>query len=287
MKDVVEFDGYENEDNNVVVLGDEKASSKISFQLAQDFYNEITGKSERIRELYSDPFVLNVMHVEQLHYRLEQPTEQYNICSFHETYSVNYVDDSSERFSSLDRFKLHVGAKGSAVEEVIIKYSILIILPKTSRPQEYTITIRMASRVAKIESMRKQLDSVPFNIPLYQLETAKAASFSIDYVDSTVANALMSVVKSWFNTIDRNSIPSSVKIMRKFSHLAPRLTKYTLLALVGYYVYTFSDELLTPGGDIKVAVLFSLGSVLIAYLSIRIGVFFGKGIEYNLDSVYE
>ncbi|WP_448249091.1 hypothetical protein [Thalassotalea agariperforans] len=287
MTEVVEFDGYESEDNNVVALGDEKASTKISFQLAQDFYNEITGKSERLRELYSDPFVLKLAHVEQLHHRLEQSTEQYNVCSFHETYSVNYIDDSSERFSSLERLKLHVGSRGTAVEEVIIKYNILIILPKTSRPQEYIISIRMASRVAKIETMRKQLDSVPFNIPLYQMETAKAASFAIEYVDSTVANALMSVIKSWFNTVDRNAIPSAVKIARKFSHFAPRLTKYSLLSLICYYVYVFSDKILIENINTKIAVIFSLASVLLAYLSIRIGSFFGNRIEYNLDSIYE
>lgn len=286
MTEVVEFEGYEDE-NNVVVIGNEKASEKISFQLAQDFYNEFTGKSERLRELYSDPFILKLSHVEQLHHRLEQSTEQYNICSFHQTYSVNYVDDSSERFSSLERLKLHVGARGSAVEEVIIKYNILIVLPKTNRPQEYVISVRMASRVAKIESLRNKLESVPFEVPLHQFETANAASFNIEYVDSTVANALMSVIKNWFNTIDKNTIPSSVKTARKFSHFAPRLTKYSLLFLVSYYVYVSSDKFLSSSVDIKTAVLFTLGSVLIAHLSIRLGMFFGKRIEYNLDSIYE
>ena len=130
------LDFYQEGNDSNVVLGDEKASNKISYQLAQDFYNEITGKSERIKEYSSDPFILKLHHVEQLHQRLFQSTEQYNICSFNENYSVVYVDDYSERFSSLSRLKLHVGARGSAIEEINIDYNILIILPKTKRPQE-------------------------------------------------------------------------------------------------------------------------------------------------------
>lgn len=287
MTDIIEFDGLEEEDENKVIIGDEKASNKISFQLAQDFYNEMTGKTERIRELFNDPFVLKLTHVEQLHHRLEQSLEQYNICSFHETYSVNYIDDSSERFSSLERLKLHVGARGCAVEEVIIKYNILIILPKTNRPQEYIITVKMVSRVAKIENMRKQLDSVHFGIPLCQFEAAKAASFVIEYVDVTVANALMSVIKSWFGTIEKNPISPTVKTARKFSYFAPRLAKYSLLTLTSYYIFASSNTFLSSNNDLKTATLFSLGSVLIAYLSIRFGVFFGKRIERNLDNIYE
>lgn len=287
MTEVVEIDGYEDDGKKVVVMGDERATNQISFQLAQDFYNEITGKSERLKELYSDPFILKLNDIEQLYQRLLQSTEQYNICSFHETYTVNYVDDSSERFSSLERLKLHNGSKGSAVEEFIATFSILIILPKTSRPQEYKITVRLASRVAKIEEMRRQIGSMPFEIPLYQLENANAASFSIDYVDSTVANALMSVIKSWFNTVEKNSISTSVKTIRNFSHFVPRVSKYGLLAIVIYSIWQLSGVYLIDEVSTKVSTLFTLFSLLAAYLSIRLGLFTGKRAEIALDSIYE
>ena len=287
MTEVVEIDGYENDGEKPIVVGDERATNQISFQLAQDFYNEITGKSERIRELNSDPFILKLSDVEQLHHRLIQSTEQYNIGSFHETYTVNYVDDSSERHSSLERLQLHNGAKGAAVEEFIASYNILIILPKTNRPQEYKITVKLASRVAKIEEMRKQIGSMPFEIPLFQLEGANAASFSIDYVDSTVANALMSVLKSWFNTVEKNSISSSIKTIRKLSHFAPKLTKYGLLSLICYLSWKLSEVYLVVNVDTKTATLFSLLSILFAYLSIRFGVYAGRKAERALDSIYE
>ncbi len=277
-----------DESGAVVVLGDEKASQKISFQLAQDFYNEITGKSERLKELSNDPFILKLRDIEQLHFRLEQSTEQYNICSFNESYSVSYVDDSSERFSSIERLKLHVGTRGCAIEEIVVQYKILIILPKTNRPQEYKLTVKMASRVAKIESMRKELGSMPFEIPLFQFENIKTASFEIEYVDSTVAHAFMSVLKKWFNSLEKNRTSNAIKLIRKSSHYIPKLTKYSLLTISCTYIYKSSSiYLLAPDVDARLVTLFTLSSILVAYLSVRIGIAIGKKIEVNLDSIYE
>lgn len=287
MTEVVEVEGYLDDRENVVILGDERAANQISFQLAQDFYNEITGKSERLRELNSEPFILRLNDVEQLHRRLKQSTEQYNIVSFHETYVVNYVDDSSERYSSLERFKLHNGAKGAAVEEIIVSFKMLIVLPQTKRPQEYKITVKLASRVAKIEGMRSQIGSLPFDISLCHLEGLNAASFSIEYVDSTVATALMSVLKCWFNTVEKNSISSSIKIIRKYSYFAPRLTKYGLLFTSCYLGWGLSSVFLVENVNTRVAVLFVLGSILCAYISINLGRFLGKKTEMSLDSIYE
>lgn len=286
-QDVLQMEGYEDDGEKIIVVGDERATNQISFQLAQDFYNEITGKSESLRELNNDPFILKLNDVEQLYHMLIQSTEQYNIVSFHETYIVNYVDNSSERHSSLERLKLHNGTKGAAVAEFIASYNILIILPKTKRPQEYKITVRLASRVAKIEEVREQLSAMPFEIPIFQLEAANAVLFSIDYVDSSVANALMSVLKSWFNTVDKNPISLSIKRLRRFSQFVPIVTKYGLLFLVCYLSWQLSDTYLEVNADIKTTTLFTLLSILCAYLSTRFGVYAGTRAELALDTIYE
>lgn len=287
MTGVIEFSECD-ESSAVVVLGDDKASQKISFQLAQDFYNEITGKSERLKELSNDSFILKLHDIEQLHYRLEQSTEQYNICSFNESYSVSYVDDSSERFSSIERLKLHVGTRGSAIEEIVVQYKMLIVLPKTNRPQEYKITVKMASRVARIESMRKEFGTMPFEIPLFHFENAKTASFEIEYIDSTVAHAFMSVLKKWFNSLEKNSTTTTIKTIRKLSQFIPKLTKYSLLTIACLYIYNSSSMyLLSLDVNARSITLFTLSSILVSYLSLRIGMAIGKIIESNLDSIYE
>lgn len=66
-------------DQGPIKLGEDSAQKQISFQLAQDFYNEITGKSEQLAEKLQLSFILSLHDIENLHHRLEQSTEQYNI----------------------------------------------------------------------------------------------------------------------------------------------------------------------------------------------------------------
>jgi len=285
MNDIVAID--KNESEEVVNLGSDNASSQISFQLAQDFYNEITGKSENIKEFSRDSFILKLHHIEQLHHLLEQSTEQYNVVSFIETYSVNYVNDCSERFSSLAKLKLQVGARGAAIEDISVQYKLLIVLPKTQRPQEYKIHVKLISRVAKMEHMRSEIQGMPFAVPLFQFETRKVAVFSIDYVDISVANALMSVIKGWFNSVEKNQIGKTTKLLRSYSHFLPRVFKYGLLGLANYYVYKASKVFVPEASDINSAVVFIFLSLFSLFITFQLGSYLGKKAERNLDSIYE
>lgn len=286
MNDIVNTD-VNGDLAEVINLGEDKASSTISFQMAQDFYNEMTGKSENIKDYSRDSFILKLHHIEQLHYLLEQSLEQYNIQAFNESYSVNYVDDCSERFSSLSKLKLQVSSRGAAVEDISIQYNILIVLPKTKRAQEYKIHIQLASRVAKLERMRDEMNAMPIEIPLFQFESKKVAVFSIDYIDISVANALMSVIKRWFNNIEKNQLNGAIKEARKLSHFLPRLFKYGLLGLCSYFSYSASKTYVTTTSDLNAAVVFLLFSSLAIFLSFRVGKYLGRKAEINLDSIYE
>lgn len=286
MNDIVSSDM--NDDlTEVINLGEDKVSSQISFQMAQDFYNEMTGKSENIKDYSRESFILKLHHIEQLHHLLEQSLEQYNIQAFNESYSVNYVDDCSERFSSLAKLKLQVCSRGSAIEDISIQYNILIVLPKTKRAQEYKIHLKLASRVAKLERMRDEMDAMPIEIPLFQFEKQKIAVFSIDYIDISVANALMSVIKGWFNNIEKNQLNSTIKEARKYSQFLPRLFKYGLLGLCSYFSYAASKTYVNGDEDLNAVVVFLLLSSLSLFVSYRLGKYLGRKAEINLDSIYE
>ena len=97
----------------------------------------------------------------------------------------------------------------------------------------------------------------------------------------------MSVLKSWFNTVEKNSVSSSVKIIRKLSNFVPKFTKYGLLSLICYSSWKLSEVYLVANVDAKTTTLFILLSVLCAYLSIRFGMFAGRKAEVALDSIYE
>ncbi|EKF9881373.1 hypothetical protein FXE82_16745 [Vibrio cholerae] len=287
MSEIISFEPIDN-GNDVVVIGDEKASQQISFQLAQDFYNEITGKSETQSDKYSDSFIYNLSDIEQLHYRINQSTEQYNICSANVIYSVKYTDDSSERFSSLERLKLHAPAKGQAVEELSIVYNILIVLPKVNRPQEYKIKITLVSRVAKIEKMRAELSSFPFQVPLHQFEKATTLRYSIDFVDISVANALASCIKSWSDSLTKTEPNTILQWFRDKSDFLPIISKYSLLSVSSYYIWCLSSKYV-PVEDyvLRTIVLFVLASILFSFVSYKLGSYLGSIAGSNIDNTYE
>lgn len=286
MNDIVSIVG-EGDENEPIRIGDDSVHKSISFQLAQDFYNEITGKSERLTEKIQSSFVLTLSDIEQLHHRLVQSREQYNVASENVAFSVKYVGDSSERYSSLERLKLHAGHKGRAIEQIDLVYNLLLVLPKTRRPQEYKISISLVSRVAKIEEMRDEFDPFPFPFPLFQFERLKTGEAKIDFVDITVANAIMSTIKTWADGLPTSQTPHMIKVLRAKSRYAPAILKYGFLALVAFYISRYSKEILTTGVGLRETAEFILYSILSSFVFYRIGLFIGEIAERNLGQIYE
>lgn len=277
------------DDGKVVILGESPTGDdKISYQLAQSFYHEITGKSEKKTERHVMPFILTLDNINQLKIRLDQYIEQFHICTLTEQYSVKHVNDSSERFSSLEKLKLQISGSGVAVEEFSAQYNILIILPKTRKPQEYKLSVELISRVAKIESMREDIEDSNFPFPLHHFEQIKTAVFSIDYIDVSVANGFISLTNNWFKTLEKNELNGFVRLLRKNSKFFPALFKYGFLGLAASSTYLLSSKYIIQSElDLKVAALFILFSILGSFIFYRLGSFLGDKTEQNINNIYE
>ncbi|WP_114783858.1 hypothetical protein [Vibrio tetraodonis] len=276
----------ETPEDKEIILGDDSSNQAISFKLAQAFYNEITGKSERVTEDFNPSFILTMDNISQLHHRIIQSTTQYNVQSANASFSVEYVNDSSERFSSIERFMAHAGSKGQPVEEVAISYNLLVVLPQTHKPQEYRINILLASRSAKVEGMKEQIDVIPFSIPLWQFESKFTCRASVDFVDITVANSFMSVIKNWIDCLEVTSMNPVLKWVRPTSKYLPLIGQYSLLAIGAYFTnqhvssYFENPEPTTTASFVLIAFLFN-------FLLFKFGRFIGYKSERHLDSIYQ
>lgn len=275
-----------NEEGSQVILGDESSQQAMSFKLAQAFYNELTGKSERVKEEFNSAFILTMDNVQQLHHRIIQSTAQYNVASANASFSVEYLNDSSERFSSIERFMAHAGAKGLAIEEVDISYSLLVILPQTNKPQEYRINIRLISRCAKVEKMKEEIKDLPVSIPLWQFEGKLTCRASIDFVDITVANSFMSVIKSWTDCLEVTEMNFALKKIRPLSKFFPAACQYGLLAAGTYYTYGAIEPYFeTPTPELTTK--FVLFAILMNFILLKVGRFIGNKAERHLDQIYQ
>lgn len=233
---------------DVAVIGEGATRTSVSLQLLQEIYHELTGKSEDVSNYYNEAFHVVHSDFEQLHHRIGQACEQYNICA--NTYSIKayYINDTQDTFSSIERFRLFNAGSTSSVESVFLTYNFLILLPKLHQPQSYTLSIRIASRIAIEKKMRHD---IPFNFPkILRVMGGRTAVVTVKYIDYVVARNLLNVVDEWFNTLSQERPSKYWKFIQRRSEKIPLITRYlaafviTLLILVNLPSFVSSNATL-------------------------------------------
>jgi hypothetical protein len=94
--------------------------------------------------------------VDQLHHRITQTCEQYDILSQGCSIRVYYIRNTKDELNSFERFKLQIAGGTEPVESVLLKYDFLVILPTVRKPQRYSISVRVVSRLALERRMREE-----------------------------------------------------------------------------------------------------------------------------------
>jgi len=286
MNEIIESNNYDSE--KLITIGDKRAGESISFQLAQDFYNEITGKSEKIEEDHDAPVIICKSDIEQANYKIHQTLEQYHIVSMNYTISVKYINDSSERYSSIERFSLHAENKGKVVETITLEYRVLVVLPKVSRPQEYKITLDLRSREAEIDSMRK-FGRFKYGFPVSIFDKSTTVAFSIEFIDIAVARSLMSTLNDWLGTLERSTMNKYLKAIRSKSSIYPSIGKYIFLLTSLYFALKYSTLYfaLPVNHQFQHLGIFILAFGTAIFIMYEVGNWLGKVSERGLDSIYE
>lgn len=238
---------------DVAVIGESSNSTQVSIQTLQGIYNELTGKSEQVGKSYNKPIRVQFSDIEQLNHKITQACEQYNVVSGNCSATVYYVDDTRDQFSSFDRFRLHNSGSTSPVESVLLKYHFLVLLPKTKQPQSYTVSIRLASRVAVAKRMESEFYGAPPQI--FRLMGNRTAVVEIEYVDYMVARNFLNLVDEWFKGIPTASESKLLHWFQARSHFIPRFFRFStalfvallLVALLPHFVAQGNTDLLTFG----------------------------------------
>lgn len=283
MSDIIK---NKDEHSGQIILDDESSNQAISFKLAQAFYSEITGKSEKISEKFTKSFILTIENIEQLHHRIIQSIAQYKVASANASFSIAYQNDSSERFSSIERFKAHASSKGIPIEEVDINYNFLFVLPETKKAQEYSINIRLVSRIVRLEDLREKTSDMPFSMPLWQFDNGLTCRASIDFIDITVANSLMSVIKNWLSGLDEVETHLIVKKLRPWVKYMPALCKYGLLFTGVFYTFNVVSHYF-EAPETHTTSVFILIAYLFNFILWKFGLFAGRKVESHMDQLYE
>jgi hypothetical protein len=259
--------------------------AQITLQQLQQIYSELTGKFENISKYSDEPMHLTFDDIEQIHQRLLQTWEQYQIVSSTCSFTVYYLRNTKDQFNTFERFKLQIGSGSEPVESVLLKYEFLILLPNLAKPQSYSISIRVVSRLALEKRMREGVVS-PFTVPRFiRLMGRNTASVEITYVDYAVARNFLSVIDDWFKTIPRSRENKTMRFLQSYSHWIPRIGRSATVIIVTLIVigimphFTGKDEI-----DLLRLAKFLLWSALGTYVAYTLAGWSTFFAEMAIDS---
>lgn len=272
---------------DIAVIGESlNSTTQVSIQTLQGIYNELTGKSEQVGKSYSKAIRVQLADIEQLNHKITQASEQYNITTGNCSITVNYVNDTRDRFSSFERFKLHNSGSSSPVESIFLKYNFLVVLPKTRQPQSYTVSIRLASRVAVAKRMEGEFYGAPPQI--FRIMGNKTAVIEIEYVDYMVARNFLHLIDEWFKGIP--TAPDN-KILHWFqmrSHQIPRVSRFITSIFVAFLLINLLPHYVTKESiDLLIFGQFIGYSLIATYTAYTLANWFAGFIESSLDHYSE
>lgn len=261
----------ENDRSNSVVINDEV---QVSMKLVQQIYSEITGKTERLQRNLSGNHKIKLNDIIQLNIKIEQLFEQYNLVAKNCSVVVYHVDDCSARFSSFDRFRLYDQSIVKPCENISLVYDFLIILPGTSKPQSYKISIDLHSRAGmKVKSANDDIITKRF----FTLFAAKTGQIQIEYVDYTVARNFLTTINDWYESLDKSNDSKLIRLFQRCSsnfHIAFQVFTILLLSIVFYRQILINTEWVASDSQLLsiVLILFCTiysSSILAKHLGIK------------------
>jgi hypothetical protein len=95
----------------------------VTMQQLQQIYAEFTGKLESLSKYYDDPIHLTFDDIEQLHQKILQTWEQYQLVSSSCSFTIYYLKNTKDQFTSFERMKLQIGSGAEPVESIFVKYN--------------------------------------------------------------------------------------------------------------------------------------------------------------------
>ena len=245
----------------------------VSMQTVQQIYHEITGQKEELSGTYRANHIAGLPELNQINNKIEQACEQYNVVGKNCSVTVYFVDDQKQVFSSFSRFSSIDTSSPSAIERILIKYDLLVVLPLVGTPQPYEIEIDISSRAAAIERRKQFEDDSALFFGFYLPATG---SVSITYVDYVVARTFKQIVDDWFATLPSTSEGKVGTWLRKYYREFPLAFRALSLSIffIACYLSFYANANVSDYSTkdlVKVGIYTLAGSNLVFIFADRLG----------------
>ena len=232
----------DKQDVEQISIDDASPLMAFSPKAIQAFYNAVTGKTEAITRYYHRLYQIQLPDFEQLKTKLDQALEQYQVLAQTEQITIIHADDTKEKFSSFERFKIYNSSDSTPTEAVTFKFNFLIQQPGLKQTQNYVAYIRVASNIVYYEKVRKDLPPEVWDMISFQ-----NAFVSVEYVDYMIARNFLGVIDDWFSGLHEIEESPAFCFAKRHSKWIPTLIRYPLLYLVtAVFAYLISNSEINP-----------------------------------------
>ena len=270
----------DNEDG--LVVGDGRSGS-LSMQQFQHVYALMTGKNEEINKVSNLPIMLELDDLYQLDRKVSQMLEQYNVVGSNASYNVYFDNGEKSSHSSYEKFAQVVGASSLCTENVFFRYHVSILLPLVNKPQNYVISIRCMNRLVLRRKLAREL---PPNAASYLVNmiAAKTIDVKVEYVDFSVARAVLAATDEWITSLHLGTESSALKIIRRNSHFIPPIFQYIGLASLSWGYFSLFSSLMVDVVTFSDFSSYLLAISLSIFCTWRVLGFLGRRVERLVDS---
>lgn len=161
---------------------------------------------------------------------VEQSLEQYTCHSTNVTYNLSFADGKTERFSGVDRLKLHGPGKSVCVEQVEVEYDFLLTLPQSAQPRPYKVILGLRSEIALLERGENgKLGS--FEKEIMMDANVGTGRLAITYVDLAVARSLEATFVDWYGSLQSEAASVWHKAANAFKPFSINFTRLTSIVM--------------------------------------------------------
>lgn len=283
MSELIEHSDNGNGQGEVVAIGNDQ--SPISLKIYQDIYHQITGRTEQIRQRYTDNILIDFSEIEQLHFKIMQLCDVHTVIASNELISVFHEKERKEQFTSFERFKAYNSNTTKPTVNVVLRYNFSILLSDRKQPQEYIVTVRLTSRVAMLHAMEE--DVPPFmRGRILGLSTMHTAEVSVEYADYVIARSFLEAFDEWIEGCNTKPKNRMLDIAQEYSHLVPKSLQLLLVSVLLYFCVKESANFLSSSSPEEWGRFFIIFAGTFYFVN-SISESAGRIIEKSIDNVQQ
>ncbi|MEJ1170475.1 hypothetical protein [Variovorax sp. CCNWLW235] len=236
MTEIVEHgDRASGGEGRVVRVGEHQ--TVVALKDYKDIYNQITGKTEKIKKRYNDNILVDLSELEQLHHKIMQLCGIHSVIANTESISVFHEKERTEQFTSFDQFRSYNANAPSPTVNVLLKYNFSIIPNGRQRPQEYTVSIRLTSRLGAMKQLEDD-DGPGFLFSgFHRYVLAHTAEVTVEYVDYVIARGFLEAFDEWIKGCKCTQKSKLLRHLRQRSYLVPEFVQLGIAAVLTWYAF--------------------------------------------------